>query len=309
MKQFITIFLLLAATCTLSVAEEPIEPIPLSADYDRSKAQIGKMLFFDPILSKDRTLACVSCHDFDYGGADYRRVSVGIAERRGNVQSPTVLNARYNFKQFWNGRADDLREQAAGPIHNPAELGMSQAEVEERLNADPHYAEIFKKVYGAKRVTYAMVLDAIVEFEKALTTPNSRFDRYLRGEESLSNEELQGYRTFKELGCITCHNGINIGGNSFQRMGIIIPYRYDERYPDLYDEIAEERYKNVFKVPTLRNIALTAPYFHDASAADLNEAVKTMSFHNLGFKPNDAQIELLVAFLKTLTGEMPEILE
>ena len=309
MKHSVTFFLLLAVTFTLTFAEEPIEPIPLNPDYDREKAEIGKMLFFDPILSKDRTLACVSCHDFDYGGADYRNVSVGIGKREGNVQSPTVLNARYNFKQFWNGRADDLREQAAGPIHNPAELGIDKADVERRINESSLYRERFLKRYGGERVTYAMVLDAIVEFEKALTTPNSRFDRFLRGENTLTPKEVEGYLTFKELGCITCHNGINIGGNSFQRMGIIVPYRYDERYPDLYDEIEDERYKNVFKVPTLRNIELTAPYFHDASAADLYEAIKTMSYHNLGFKPNEEQIGLLVAFLKTLTGEKPAILE
>ena len=290
-------------------AEEPISPIPLIPDYDHEKASIGKLLFFDPILSKDRSVACVTCHDLSDGGADHRPVSLGINQQNGNIQSPTVLNARYNFKQFWNGRADNLLEQAGGPIHNPAELGMTKAQLESRINANPFYKARFSEVYGRGHITYGMILASIVEFEKALTTPNSRFDRYLRGEISLTDEEEAGYKTFKKLGCITCHNGINIGGNSFQRMGIIVPYRYDERYPDLYDEIDDERYKNVFKVPTLRNIALTAPYFHDASADSLENAIKTMSHHNLGFTPSSEQVRLLVAFLKSLTGERPKILE
>lgn len=290
-------------------AGEPIDPIPLEPDYDHPKAELGKLLFFDPILSKDHSLSCISCHDFDYGGADPRPVSVGISDQKGNIQSPTVLNARYNFKQFWNGRADDLLEQAAGPIHNPVELGMSRHELETRINASSFYKEKFETIYGSTDVTYSMILETIVEFEKALTTPNSRFDRYLRGELVLQPDEEKGYQTFKTLGCVTCHNGINIGGNSFQRMGIIVPYRYDARYPDLYAQIEDDRYKNVFKVPTLRNIALTAPYFHDASAKTLNEAVKKMSHHNLGFTPSDEEVRLLVAFLKTLTGETPKILE
>jgi cytochrome c peroxidase len=299
----------LAFAFNLLVAEEPIVPIPQTPDYDHAKAEIGKHLFHDPILSKDRSLACVTCHDLENGGADKRRVSLGVGNQEGNVQSPTVFNARYNFKQFWDGRADNLLEQASGPMHNPVELGMTKQDVEKRMNASTMYRELFKKVYKSERVEYSMVLETIVEFEKALTTPNSRFDRYLRGEIELNEEEQKGYQTFKELGCITCHNGVNIGGNSFQRMGIIIPYRYDARYPDLYSNTKDERYKNVFKVPTLRNIALTAPYFHDASARNLEEAVKTMSFHNLGFKVSDEQVHLLVAFLKTLTGDRPAILE
>ena len=303
------LFLPLTVLFGILAAEEPIVPIPQKPDYDRAKAEIGKLLFHDTILSKDRSLACVSCHDLENGGADTRRVSRGVGDQEGNVQSPTVLNARYNFKQFWNGRADNLMEQAAGPMHNPVELGMTKYDVEKRLNASTLYLEMFKKVYDSDRIEYPMVLETIVEFEKALTTPNSRFDRYLRGEIELEPEELKGYQTFKELGCITCHNGVNIGGNSFQRMGIIIPYRYDPRYPDLYSSNKDERYKNVFKVPTLRNIAMTAPYFHDASAKSLVEAIKTMSFHNLGFKINDEQVRELIAFLNSLTGDRPKILE
>jgi cytochrome c peroxidase len=291
-------------------ATEPIRPIPVEADYDRQKAELGKLLFFDPILSKDQTLSCASCHDFEFGGADRRPVSVGVGKQMGNIQSPTVLNARYNFKQFWNGRAENLLEQAAGPIHNPVELDMTPEAVTRRIDDTPFYREQFASIYGSDLpISYQMILETIVEFEKALTTPNSRFDRYLRGELELSDAEMKGYQTFKTLGCITCHNGINIGGNSFQRMGIIHPYRYDERYPDLYSATHDDLFKNVFKVPTLRNIELTAPYFHDASAENLEKAVKIMSHHNLGFTPTDEQVRSLVAFLKSLTGDLPEILE
>ncbi len=311
MSGIIRVFLLSTLLYVAALhATEPIRPIPVEADYDRQKAELGKLLFFDPILSKDQTLSCASCHDFEFGGADRRPVSVGVGKQMGNIQSPTVLNARYNFKQFWNGRAENLLEQAAGPIHNPVELGMTPEDVTRRINDTPFYREQFASVYGSELpISYRMILETIVEFEKALTTPNSRFDRYLRGELELNDEEMKGYQTFKTLGCITCHNGINIGGNSFQRMGIINPYRYDERYPDLYSATNDDLFKNVFKVPTLRNIELTAPYFHDASTESLEKAVKIMSHHNLGFTPSDEQVRSLVAFLKSLTGDLPEILE
>lgn len=290
-------------------AEEPISPIPKNVDYDKQKAVIGKRLFFDPILSINRTVSCATCHDLENGGADHRAVSLGVCNKEGNIQSPTVLNARYNFKQFWNGRASNLLEQASGPVHNPKELDMNIAEAEKRINASTLYKKMFEEVYHTDTVTFNQILDAIVEFEKALVTPDSRFDRYLRKEISLNPLERQGYQAFKNLGCITCHNGINIGGNSFQRMGTIIPYEFNESYPDLYSKTKDETYKNVFKVPTLRNIALTAPYFHDASAPTLEKAIKIMSFHNLGFIISDEQVEAVVAFLHTLTGKTPAILE
>lgn len=305
-------FILIAITAMLfnSVsAEEPITPIPKNADYDKPKAAIGKRLFFDPILSKDRTTSCASCHDLKYGGADSRPVSLGAYGQKGNIQSPTVLNARYNFKQFWNGRASNLFEQASGPMHNPKELNMDSAETEKRINASTLYKKMFENVYRTDTVTFNQILDAIVEFEKALITPDSRFDQFLRKEISLDPLEIKGYMAFKDLGCITCHNGINIGGNSFQQMGTIIPYEFNKDYPDLYSRTKDEIYKNVFKVPTLRNIVLTAPYFHNASASTLEEAIKIMSYHNLGFVIPDEKIEAIIAFLHTLTGKRPAILE
>ncbi len=289
-------------------AAEPIRPLPRKVDYDAAKAALGQMLFSDTILSKDRKVSCASCHSFEHGGADPRPVSIGVDGKKGNIQSPTVFNARYNFRQFWNGRADSLEEQAGGPIHNPVEMAMDSAVVEKRLNADPYYRKAFRKVFGSPKISYAQVIAAIVEFEKALVTPDSRFDRFLRGETELTPLEAEGYRRFKELGCVTCHNGINIGGNSFQKMGIFVPYKYDASAPDRYRVTRNERHKNVFKVPTLRNIALTAPYFHNASAQTLEEAVRTMSFHNLGTELSGEDVKAITAFLKTLTGKVPEIL-
>ncbi len=288
---------------------EPIKPIPLEVEYDRKKAELGRLLFHDPVLSRDRTVSCATCHDV-YGkcGTDHRNVSVGVKGRRGEVNAPTVFNAVFNFRQFWDGRARSLKEQAEGPIHNPVEMGMTSGEVERRLNASPHYRKLFREVYGTERIAFWQVLDAIVEFEKALITPNSKFDRFLRGEVTLSPDEREGYKLFKKLGCITCHNGVNVGGNSFQFFGAVVPVEWKPSNPDRYRVTKREFDKNRYKVPTLRNVECTYPYFHDGSAWTLEEAVSRMSYHNLGFKLSEEEVRKIVAFLKTLTGEKPAIL-
>jgi len=308
----IVLFFLVSALLIVSnqlLAREPIEPLPESADYDLIKAQIGKQLFSDPILSHDKSVSCASCHDLKRGGADSRKVSTGVHGTQGNIQSPTVFNSRFNFKQFWNGRVTTLQEQANGPIHNPVEMAMDSAEVEKRINESEKYQTLFEGKNNADKITFLMIVEALTEFEKALVTPNSKFDRFLRGRERLTSLEEKGYQKFKELGCVTCHNGINLGGNSFQKMGTIIPYTYKDGYPDRHSVTQKEYHKNVFKVPTLRNIALTAPYFHDASAENLKDAIKTMSYHNLGYIIPDEQVEMIHAFLETLTGDKPEILK
>jgi cytochrome c peroxidase len=288
-------------------ANEPISPLPVSVKYDKEKALLGKKLFFDTILSKDNKVSCNSCHLLSKGGADGNRVSIGFAGKKGNIQAPTVYNARYNFKQFWNGRADDLTEQANGPITNPNEHNMNPKLIEKRVNASKEYKKLFSQIYHKNYIHYDDVIDAIVEFEKALVTPNAKFDRYLRGEVTLSKDEREGYILFKEYGCITCHNGINIGGNSFQKMGTFFPYESNATFPDRAVLKHNAHYKNVFKVPTLRNIALTAPYFHDGSAKTLQEAVTKMSYHNLGVDITSEDAQKIVSFLRTLSGEKPEI--
>jgi len=185
---------------------------------------------------------------------------------------------------------------------------MDKKTIEERLNKNSFYKKLFKKVYGSDKIEYWMVLEAIAEFEKALITPNSKFDKYLRGETKLSEIEKKGYLLFKKLGCITCHNGVNIGGNSYQKIGVINPFP-KESVGDRYEITKREFDRYRYKVPTLRNIALTAPYFHDGSIKTLEEAIDKMAYHNLGFRLSKDEKEAIVAFLNTLTGEKPKILE
>lgn len=292
---------------TILQAKEPISALPTDIQYDEKKAKLGKKLFLDTQLSGDNSVACVNCHNIYYGGADSNTVSTGFQGKKGNIQSPTVFNARYNFTQFWNGRAKDLLEQAKGPLANPVEHNISPEMIEKRLNKSKKYKKLFKEIYGTSKVTYINVLDAIVEFEKALVTPNSKFDNYLKGKTQLNKNEMDGYITFKKIGCITCHNGINIGGNSFQKMGTFMEYKTKQSYPDKYSVTKHNHDKNVFKVPTLRNISKTAPYFHDGSAKTLEDAIKKMTYYNLGVDLDEKTIKNLIAFLKTLDGELPKI--
>ncbi len=181
--------------------------------------------------------------------------------------------------------------------------------VENRINKSVEYKKLFKLVYGTPHITYSQILEAIVEFENALTTPNSKFDKFLRDEIQLTKDEKEGYILFKQNGCITCHNGINVGGNSFQKMGTFLEYEQKSDFPDRSKVTNNPNHKNVFKVPTLRNISKTAPYFHDGSAKTLKEALTIMAKHNLGVKLEDEEVKKIIAFLKTLDGETPKILD
>jgi len=303
MIKYILLFL-----TTFILANEPITPIPKNIYVDIEKAKLGKELFFETTLSKDNSTSCFSCHNIYEGGADSRKVSTGFNNQKGDIQSPTVLNARYNFKQFWNGRADNLTEQANGPINNPVEHNMNKESIEKILN-NSEYKNKFKKIFGTSSVKYKNVIEAIVEFEKALTTPNSKFDKYLRDEYTLSKDEKNGYILFKQYGCITCHNGINIGGNSYQKMGTFLEYQNIQKYPDRSNITKHKHDVNVFKVPTLRNISKTAPYFHDGVAETLTESIEIMAKHNLGIEMSKKEIKHMVSFLKTLDGDRPHILD
>jgi len=287
-------------------AGDVIRPIPQTIQQDHPKALLGKRLFMDPRLSKDGTIACVSCHNTE-SGADPRPVSIGVKGQKGSANAPTVFNSYFNFRQMWSGSASDLADQVRMPVHNPVEMAMDAKKIVRYLQSDPVYTRLFQTVYN-QQATFALMSDAIAEFEKVLITPNCRFDRYLRHEITLGKRELEGYRLFKRLGCITCHNGINIGGNSFQKFGLIREYKWKADNPDRHSVTHKKSDKNIYKVPTLRNIALTAPYFHDGSAATLREALKKMAYHNLGFDISDTEIDTLMTFLKTLTGEKPGIL-
>jgi len=297
------VWIMLGMGNAVLLAAGAIQPIPQTIPYDREKARLGRQLFFDPHLSRDGTVACVTCHHPD-SGADTTPVSIGIAGQKGGANTPTVFNSVFNFRQMWNGHARDLKEQVRMPVHNPVEMAMDRDAIARYLGKNPRYREAFRRLYGHDP-DFDTMSDAIAEFEKSLITPNCKFDRYLRHEVSLSPEELRGYKLFKRLGCVTCHNGINIGGNSYQKMGLIHPYRWHRGTPDRYALTRKEADKNIYKVPSLRNVALTAPYFHDGSAPTLREALKRMAYHNLGFELSPSEIDALLAFLKTLTGEPP----
>jgi cytochrome c peroxidase len=255
-----------------TLASDLITPIPQKIDYDSYKANLGKKLFFDTRLSKNDTISCASCHILEDGGDDNLPVSFGIDGKTGVRNSPTVFNAVYNYSQFWDGHAKSLAEQVQGPIHNPVEMGTSFQEIIPKLNQDKEYKTQFAKIYK-DGITPQNIADAIAEFEKALTTPNSRFDKYLRGDKkALSKEEIEGYKLFKEYGCISCHNGVNMGGNLLQKIGVVKEFIHEDF--GLYNITKKEEDRYYFKVPSLRNVALTAPYFHDGRIPTLEKAVE-----------------------------------
>ena len=300
-------FLLLLSSLIYGAA---IEPLPQKVIYHSEKAALGKKLFFDPKLSKDGTIACASCHTLPGNGADFTAYSYGVAGAEGNINSPTVLNARYNFLQFWDGRAKTLKDQVRGPIENPVEMANSMPAVIQYLQSEPNYSKTFSTLYR-NGITQENIADAIAEFEKALITPNAPFDQYLRGDEdALTSLEKEGYQIFKTRGCISCHNGINIGGNMYQKIGIIVPYREpSKKNLGRYNITHRDKDRLVFKVPSLRNVSQTAPYLHDGSVTTLEDAINSMYAYQLGQVPTPHAIKALTAFLKTLDGETPKILK
>lgn len=289
-------------------AGEPILPLPTELKVDARKAALGEKLFNDKRLSGNDSIACSGCHMIDKGGADGRQVSVGVGGVKGLVNAPTVFNAALNFRQFWDGRADSLEAQVAGPIHNPIEMGSSWAQVIAKLQADPAMKAAFAEIYK-DGIQPNNIQDCVSNYERTLITPNSRFDKYLRGDEkALSAEEKQGYRLFKNYGCIACHQGVNVGGNMYQVFGVMGDYfakRGNMTDADLgrFNVTKNPADRHVFKVPSLRNVALTAPYFHDGSAKSLEEAVDVMFKYQLGRPAPQQDKEQIVRFLRTLTGE------
>jgi cytochrome c peroxidase len=233
--------------------------------------------------------------------------SVGVNGALGDVNSPTVFNSSLNFKQFWDGRATTLEEQAAGPIHNPKEMATSWKEIIAKLSKDTHYKSQFKDLYGTLSET--AVANALAEFEKSLITPNSRFDKFLLGDaDALTQEEKDGYLLFKSYGCASCHQGVNAGGNLFEKFGVMGNYFADRgniTKADLgrFNVTQKESDKYQFKIPSLRNVSLTPPYFHDGHAKTLSDAVKVMAKYQLGKKISDEDTRRIVQFLDTLTGE------
>jgi cytochrome c peroxidase len=275
-------------TVRSSSGAEPITPIPAPAGLDPRRVALGEQLFRDPRLSHDNTLNCGSCHDTSTNGASANARDRGADGSRLPFNTPTVFNAALNFRLTWEGHVRTLEREAEGGLRNPAIMGSSAEEAIAKISADPAMAQRFRDAYG--RVPDAdALLDAIATYERSLLTPGGRFDRWLAGETSaISPEELSGYQLFKSLGCISCHQGVNVGGNLLQRHGVFRALGTPE--PELV------------RVPSLRNVAATAPYFHDGSAETLNDAVRQMGLAQLDRVLTDSQVGSIVAFIGTLTG-------
>ena len=291
-------------------ANEPVRPVDQSLEYDPAKAALGFALFHDTRLSVDNTVSCASCHNLATAGVDNHQYSHGVDDQLGGVNAPTVYNAVYNFVQFWDGRAVTLADQAAGPPLNPVEMASPSFDaIIAKLKADKKFAKAFNAVYP-DGITQANITNAIEEFERTLITPNSRFDKWLLGDDSaLTEDELEGYELFKKYDCATCHVGQNLGGQSYELMGLRNHY-FAERGLELthedngrFKETQAERDRHRFKVPGLRNVEHTWPYYHDGTRLTLEDAVRDMGYYQSGVELDDDEVEDITDFLKTLTGE------
>ena len=291
-------------------ANEPVRPIDQALEYDEAKAALGFALFHDSRLSVDNTVSCASCHALETAGVDNLQYSQGVNGQFGGVNAPTVFNAVYNFVQFWDGRAQTLAAQAAGPPLNPVEMASeSFDQIIEKLKADKKFTKAFTAVYP-DGITEANLTDAIEQFERTLVTPNSAFDKWLLGDDSaLTADQLEGYELFKKYDCATCHTGPNLGGLSYELMGLRRHY-FADRGLELthedngrYKETQQERDRHRFKVPGLRNVEHTWPYYHDGTRHTLEEAVRDMGIYQSGVELTEAEVAQITAFLKTLTGE------
>jgi cytochrome c peroxidase len=288
--------------------EGAIQPIPRSLTIDKEWLVLGKALFHSPLLSKDNTIACSSCHMVDFGGDDGFPISLGVNNAKGTRNSPTVLNASLNFRQFWDGRASSLEDQATGPIHNPVEMGSSWAEIIPKLKQDSYFNRTFSKLSDLG-VTSGNILKAISTYEQSLITPNSPIDRYLLGDvEALTEQQKRGLTLFVDYGCATCHQGRNIGGNIFQKLGRIdvVPEVLTHDL-GLYEITQKESDKYTFKVPSLRNIADTAPYFHNGSIDNLPDAVRIMARSQLARELTSNEVDDIVALLQSFSAKTIEV--
>lgn len=292
----------------IPVSMDITQPIPTSIKFDMRKVALGRELFNERRLSADDSIACASCHVMSQGGADGLVHSIGVRGAEGAINAPTVLNSAFNFVQFWDGRAATLEAQMDGPVHHPKEMATTWSAITIKLSHDEHYRKAFASIYR-DALTVPNIKDAIATFERSLLTPDSRFDRYLRGDQAIfTAQELRGYETFQHYGCITCHQGINLGGNMYERMGLMADYFGDRGHLSevdygRYNVTHQESDRYYFRVPGLRNVARTAPYFHDGSVTELRDAVEIMAKYQLGREMPQQDAEAIVAFLRTLNGD------
>ncbi len=280
--------LLQVSESSTALSVEPITPIPEPAAVDPLKVALGERLFGDPRLSRDNTRKCSSCHDLRTNGASRNVRDTALDGSLLSLNTPTVFNSALSFRLGWEGELRTLEAQAAATLQNSRIMGSRIDEVVEKLNDDPVLVHEFEVAYG-HGPDPTSVLDAIATFERSLVTPGSRFDRWLAGDTAaLSSQQVDGYRLFKSLGCVSCHQGVNVGGNLFQRHGVFHPLAQGE--------------PKILRVPSLRNVATTAPYFHDGSAPTLDDAVRKMATAQLNLTLTDQQVDEIVAYLRTLTG-------
>jgi cytochrome c peroxidase len=307
---FILLLLFINTTAAKESSEiHAIIPIPNVVISQPEQVELGEKLFHETRFSSTGKVSCASCHNLNAGGDDDLPTAIGVNGQVGNINSPTVFNSSLNFRQFWDGRALTLFEQVDGPIHNPKEMASSWESVLAVLNDDEEYKSTFDRLFE-DGITVKNFRTAVIAFEESLLTPDSRFDLYLKGNKQiLTTLEITGYKRFQDYGCISCHQGVAIGGNLFQKLGVIRPF-FDEgksKVSDLgrYNVTKKDNDRYVFKVPSLRNIDMTAPYLHDGSVNKLEDVVKVMMIYQLGMEVEGAEqdIKAIVAFLKTLTGK------
>jgi cytochrome c peroxidase len=310
-----TWFVILGTLGVASASEprlnEPIRPLPRTVDLDPAKVSLGKLLFNDPRLSGDNTVSCETCHQMNLGGADGLEKSIGTGGRKVAMNAPTVFNSGYNVVQNWDGRKLSLEDQIDGPIHSKNGMSSTWPKIIVKLQQDKNYKAAFKQIYGGV-ISEQTIKNAIVTFERSLITPDAPFDKYLRGDDTAISETARaGYGLFTSLGCVACHQGINVGGNMYQRFGVMERnfLQEDSTYSKgehlgRFNITGRTRDRNVFKVPSLRNIAETAPYFHDGSAANLETAVLTMARVQLGVILSEDDLTKIIAFLKSLSGHL-----
>jgi len=295
---------------TIQSFESYILPTKKNLDLDADKVNLGRALFHEKRLSADNSISCAHCHDLASGGADSLAHSFGVGGAKGTINTPTVYNAVYNLAQFWDGRAATLEAQIDGPINNPLEMASNWSDIEKKLQQDSSYPQRFKKIYGRKGLIAANIKDAIATFERSLVTANAPFDRFLRGDQqAMSDKAKKGYALFQSYGCVSCHQGVNVGGNMFQTMGVFGNYFEDRGNINKADAgrfsvtgKASDQHK--FKVPSLRLVTLTAPYFHDGSIDSLDEAIQIMARYQLGRMIPDKDVQAIIAFLISLKGDL-----
>jgi len=323
MRTLFSLLILFTSTGVFAQWQALPETAPAPADNPTSpaKVELGKTLFFDPRISSTGTVSCNSCHNVMAGGDDNRPVSMGVHGKTGGRSAPTVWNAAFYSTQFWDGRANTLEDQAKGPMTNPVEMGMKDHDsVMQRLSSIPGYRKLFKKAFGNEKMTIDQAAKAIAAYERTLITPNSPYDRFVKGDKkALSQLQQKGMKLFAETGCTSCHSGPAFNGQQGVKIGTPVLMKFpmfsNNPYVKQFDLLADRGRETVtgkksdahlFRTPTLRNIALTAPYFHNGKVKDLATAVQVMARTQLNRELNKQQIEQIVAFLNSLTGEFPE---